>query len=117
MVDYYAIRGIPWHNKTGNQGEIASAEWESEMVKPMAELGHARPFYLPFIYPPNYDVPPSLNDQETILESFTALDGLWYWGCADLGDAVANSSLANIKACQQVCLSFEFRFFIEFVNF
>jgi hypothetical protein len=93
--------GIPWHNKTGDQGAIKSAEWEAEIVQPMAKLGHARPFYLPFIYPPNYDVPPTLSDQVSILDNFTALDGLWYWGCADLGDAVAQSSSWNIEACQQ----------------
>lgn len=28
-----------------------------------------------------------------------AVDVLWYWGCSDLGDQVANSSAWNVEAC------------------
>ena len=28
------------------------------------------------------------------------MDGLWYWGCAPLADAVVNSSRATVQACR-----------------
>lgn len=48
-------------------GPINASAWDSEFFAPLAAQGLARPYFMPFIYPPNYDVPPTLADQETIL--------------------------------------------------
>lgn len=53
---------IDWH------GSINASAWDSEFFAPIAAQGLARPYFMPFIYPPNYDVPPTLADQETILQ-------------------------------------------------
>lgn len=102
--------GISWHGDGANGnnytiGAIRSADWEREVVKPLAALGHSRPFFMPFVFPPGEPGSTGLwnfrEGQEDILANFTVVDALWYWGCADLPDNVANASLLNIEACQQ----------------
>jgi hypothetical protein len=82
------------------KGDMNDSTWNVEFFSPLAAAGLARPFFMPFIYPPNYDVPPTLADQEAILAQVPSADVLWYWGCASLGDDVANSSGWNVEACR-----------------
>ena len=51
----------------GPTGQINASAWDSQFFAPIASSGLARPYFMPFIYPPNYDVPPTLADQQTIL--------------------------------------------------
>ena len=88
--------------------------WDQEFYKPIATAGLPKPFFLPFVYPANYSADPAaphvpghcaegtcpetpdLAQQRAIVDSATgfgsAMDGLWYWGCAPAADAVVNSS-------------------------
>ncbi len=91
-------------SRLGNATE-RSADWEREVVAPLAALGKPKPFFMPYLFDP--PEPGStglgkwfLHAQEDILANFTVLDALWYWGCADLPDNVANASLLNVEACK-----------------
>ena len=97
--------------------------WEQQFFLPIHRMGLPRPFFLPFIYPANYSgdpaVPhvaghcaegtcpesPDLAQQRAIVNPSTgfgsALDGLWYWGCAPPADAVVNSSRDTVTACRE----------------
>jgi hypothetical protein len=112
----YRYQGRPvvssWHNamnwrdtaKDGN-ASVRSALWEREVVAKLASVGQPRPFFMPYIFDPPEPGSSGLGDwflhaQEDILANFTALDALWYWGCADLPDNVANASQLNVEACR-----------------
>ena len=103
---------LPWQESVQH--------WVQNFYAPLAKAGLPRPFFLPFIYPANYtgdpNVPhvsgycaegtcpesPDLEQQRAIVEGFgSALDGLWYWGCAPPADAVANSSRDTVQACRE----------------
>ena len=94
--------------------------WQRDFFSPIQASGLPKPFFLPFIYPANYSgdpaVPhvaghcaegtcpesPDLTQQRAILAGFgSALDGLWYWGCAPPADAVVNSSRDTVQACRE----------------
>ncbi len=95
-------------NLRGNASarEHAAAEWEQGFFQPLIARGFPRPIFWPFLFAPSSATPnpaaPTLADQRALLRDFgSALDGLWYWGCAALGDAVANSSAATVAACRE----------------
>eukprot|EP01048_Picozoa_sp_COSAG05_P019606 COSAG05_NODE_3113_length_2315_cov_14.234206_1_plen_405_part_00 len=99
--------GINWHTPSGKNnytvGKLRSQDWEEQVVATLRARGHKRPFLMPYIMQPREPGSTGLSNfergQEDILANFTALDALWYWGCADLPDVVANASLLNIQAC------------------
>eukprot|EP00039_Didymoeca_costata_P015432 m.262159 g.262159 ORF g.262159 m.262159 type:complete len:344 (+) comp16222_c1_seq4:77-1108(+) len=93
--------GMDWHNATKAKGHVAS--YSTEFIPAIKATGHAPdgPFYLPFMFPQNYDAPPTFDDVQSLLSYFPDVDGLWYWGCAHTGDIVANASIDNIKACRE----------------
>jgi hypothetical protein len=84
--------------------EESAQQWEATFYAPIEAAGLPRPFFLPFIYPRNYShaESPNLEQQRAIISGFgSAMDGLWYWGCAPLADAVVNSSRATVQACRE----------------
>ena len=109
------------HSRRPFQSE--AQRWERNFFDPIRTKGLPRPFFLPFIYPANYSGDPSvphvpghcvegtcpespdLKQQRAILAPHTgfgsALDGLWYWGCAPPADAVVNSSRDTVQACRE----------------
>ena len=86
-------------------GPAEQARWQRDFFAPIAALGLPRPFFFPFIYAYDeatgtYEETATLAEQAATLSAFSEiLDGLWYWGCAPPGDAVAASSLATAQAC------------------
>ena len=82
---------------------VEAARWEVGFFAPIAAARLPRPFFLPFIYPANYTnaETPTLAQQQAIVAGMgSTIDGLWYWGCAPLADAVAASSGATVAACR-----------------
>jgi len=53
-------------------------------------------------YPPNLNAPPDFLDDQIIYKAFPEADGLWYWGCGDTGDVVANATIAMANASREV---------------
>lgn len=100
--------GINWHSSTGgnnaSEGAARTAAWERDVVAPLAARGHPRPYFMPFVFAPQEPGSTGLwnfkRGQEDILANLTFIDALWYWGCADLPDTVANASLLNLEACR-----------------
>jgi hypothetical protein len=91
--------GIDWNpahpcDDCRNMSEL----WESEVVAPLAKLGHPRPFYIPYIISLGH--PASVNDTVNVLTNWSALDGFLFWGCSYTGDDEAFASLQNIQACR-----------------
>ena len=100
-----------WQGKSTAQER--SAQWEQEVVAPLAAAGKRRPFFMPFLFDPPEPGSTGLGEwflhaQEDILANFTALDALWYWGCADLPDNVANASLLNVRLTATCSLATHF---------
>ena len=87
-------------------GAAEAARWEADFFAPIAAAGLPRPYFLPFVYAYDevthtYEETATLAQQQQTLREFgSALDGLWYWGCAPPGNAVAASSAATVAACR-----------------
>jgi hypothetical protein len=62
---------IDWR---GGNNSITPASWDAEFFAPIAYAGLARPFFMPFIYPPDYSEHPTLADQQAILAQVRLTD-------------------------------------------
>jgi hypothetical protein len=78
---------------------VGSGQWEEEVVLPLAKRGYKRPIYIPYIITLGH--PPTHHDLVDILTKWTALDGYMAWGCSFTGEASANASLENMRACRE----------------
>lgn len=99
FISSWGFSGLQWSNATQVKEHIE--DYSKVFVPAIKATGFAPdgPFYLPSMYPPNFNAPADLIDQQVILELFPELDGLWTWGCGDTGDVVANASIATVQAC------------------
>lgn len=113
-----------WSGKINVPWRKSVQAWQHEFYKPIAMAGLPKPYFLPFIYPANFTGDPAagephghctegtcaespdLMQQRAIVDPVngfgSALDGLWYWGCAPPADAVVNSSRDTVTACREV---------------
>ena len=107
------------HSTAYNQ----TIEWQDDFYAPIAKLGLARPFFIPFVYACvnfTYPVdgsealgvlPPPLGtcgisedcdlaSQMQTFSDFPWLDGLWYWGCAPYPDITISCFNATVTAAR-----------------
>lgn len=88
---------LNWRNNFPN-----ASHWQSQFFDVLSQAGLGKPFFMPFTYPPNYAETPTQANVLAILDTGFPpgmLDVYWMWGCANLGDAIRNASLAAGAAC------------------
>lgn len=102
FISSWGFSGLRWDNETQWKQHIQ--DYSKVFVPAIKATGFAPdgPFYLPSMYPPNFNAPADLADQQLILKLFPELDGLWTWGCGDTADVVANASIDTVHACNEV---------------
>eukprot|EP01047_Picozoa_sp_COSAG01_P062323 COSAG01_NODE_7908_length_2997_cov_10.717046_2_plen_378_part_00 len=97
-----------WSGVKARSMGASIAAWKTQFFQPIQASGLPRPFFLPFIFaglaagvPADAPHPTFDEVRAVIREADDILDAFWYWGAAALGDQVANSSRAVVKACRE----------------